>query len=262
MYSNETEKYKKTIESLKSQIEFKNNIEKGFNLHSALKLEEMKNKDLTLQMESLQRINKNQLKVLNDYDKDNRISEKLDILKSEIKEVKDTIKDYQEKYLKQDRFIRAVHEKILNIECKIIKMKQPAENKDKQFTFEEFKELIQNIKEYSKNLSSNRNKLSLAEKNHEEKLHNFLSQNKKIENEYKEKQKEYKALVFQRKEIKKKIKLCTLESNKYFKSPSKGIKNLESGNPSPRQQNNSNIITEGANRNANNLSTINPSSMG
>ena len=89
----EASKYKKIAEDLKNKIDFKNSIEKGFDLHSNLQMEIMKNKDLAKQIETLQRINKNQMKCLNDYDKDNLISEKLDILKSEIKEAKDNIKD-------------------------------------------------------------------------------------------------------------------------------------------------------------------------
>ena len=41
------------------------------------------------------------------------------------REAKDNIKDYQEKYLKQDRFIRTIHEKILFLESLILKMKEP-----------------------------------------------------------------------------------------------------------------------------------------
>ena len=177
----EASKYKKIAEDLKNKIDFKNSIEKGFDLHSNLQMEIMKNKDLAKQIETLQRINKNQMKCLNDYDKDNLISEKLDILKSEIKEAKDNIKDYQEKYLKQDRFIRSIHEKILFLESLILKMKEPKHEETKSFTLEQFKQVLNDIKEYSNTVNANRNKLSMIQKGHEDNMHNLLSQNKKIE---------------------------------------------------------------------------------
>lgn len=252
----EASKYKKTAEELKNKIEFKNSIEKGFDLHSNLQMEIMKNKELTKQIETLQRINKNQMKCLNDYDKDNLISEKLDILKSEIKEAKDNIKDYQEKYLKQDRFIRSMHEKILFLESLILKMKEPKHKETKSFTLEQFKQVLNDIKEYSNTVNANRNKLSMIQKAHEDNMHNLLSQNKKIEKDYKDIIKENKALVFQRNEVKKKIKYCNIDSNKYL-SISPKRQNVESEKiKSQRQRSSSQINSDRDNKN-NNLSTIN-----
>ena len=252
----EASKYKKTAEELKNKIDFKNSIEKGFDLHSNLQMEIMKNKELTKQIETLQRINKNQMKCLNDYDKDNLISEKLDILKSEIKEAKDNIKDYQEKYLKQDRFIRSIHEKILFLESLILKMKEPKHKETKSFTLEQFKQVLNDIKEYSNTVNANRNKLSMIQKAHEDNMHNLLSQNKKIEKDYKDIIKENKALVFQRNEVKKKIKYCNIDSNKYL-SISPKRQNVESEKmKSQRQRSSSQINSDRENKN-NNLSTIN-----
>lgn len=252
----EASKYKKTAEELKNKIEFKNSIEKGFDLHSNLQMEIMKNKELTKQIETLQRINKNQMKCLNDYDKDNLISEKLDILKSEIKEAKDNIKDYQEKYLKQDRFIRTIHEKILFLESLILKMKEPKHKETKSFTLDQFKQVLNDIKEYSNTVNANRNKLSMIQKAHEDNMHNLLSQNKKIEKDYKDIIKENKALVFQRNEVKKRIKYCNIDSNKYL-SISPKRQNVESEKiNSKRQRSSSQINSDRENKN-NNLSTIN-----
>lgn len=252
----EASKYKKTAEELKNKIDFKNSIEKGFDLHSNLQMEIMKNKELTKQIETLQRINKNQMKCLNDYDKDNLISEKLDILKSEIKEAKDNIKDYQEKYLKQDRFIRSIHEKILFLESLILKMKEPKHKETKSFTLEQFKQVLNDIKEYSNTVNANRNKLSMIQKAHEDNMHNLLSQNKKIEKDYKDIIKENKALVFQRNEVKKKIKYCNIDSNKYLSiSPKRPNVESEKIN-SKRQRSSSQINSDRENKN-NNLSTIN-----
>lgn len=251
----ETSKYRKIAEDLKNKIDFKNSIEKSFDLHSNLQVEIMKNKELTKQMEALQRINKNQMKCLNDYDKDNQISEKLDILKSEIKEAKDNIKDYQEKYLKQDRFIRSIHEKILFLESLILKMKEPKQKEVKSFTLEQFKQVLNDIKELSDTVNINRNKLNMTQKNHEENMHNLLSQNKKIEKDYREIIKDNKALVFQRNEVKKKIKYCNLDSNKYLAvSPQRQNYQLE--NVKNQKQRSSSQINSDRDKN-NNLSTIN-----
>ena len=252
----EASKYKKTAEELKNKIDFKNSIEKGFELHSNLQMEIKKNKELTKQIETLQRINKNQMKCLNDYDKDNLISEKLDILKSEIKEAKDNIKDYQEKYLKQDRFIRSIHEKILFLESLILKMKEPKHKETKAFTLKQFKQVLNDIKEYSNTVNGNRNKLSIIQKAHEDNMHNLLSQNKKIEKDYKDIIKENRALVFQRNEVKKKIKYCNIDSNKYL-SISPKRQNVESEKiKSQRQRSSSQINSDRENKN-NNLITIN-----
>ena len=252
----EASKYKKIAEDLKNKIDFKNSIEKGFDLHSNLQMEIMKNKDLAKQIETLQRINKNQMKCLNDYDKDNLISEKLDILKSEIKEAKDNIKDYQEKYLKQDRFIRSIHEKILFLESLILKMKEPKHEETKSFTLEQFKQVLNDIKEYSNTVNANRNKLSMIQKGHEDNMHNLLSQNKKIEKDYKDIIKENKALVFQRNEVKKKIKYCNIDSNKYLSISPKRQNNELEKIKSQGQRSSSQINSERENKN-NNISTIN-----
>ena len=141
----ETEHYKRQIDTLKNKIEFKTNLERAFNLQSILKAESMKNAELKNQLKSLERVNGVQIKYINNYDKENRISEKLDILKSEIKQTKDSIKDYQEKFAKQDRFIRLVHEKILSLEMIIKKMKEPKVEKTKLFTREELKKTLDEI---------------------------------------------------------------------------------------------------------------------
>ena len=69
------------------------------------------------------KLRKVQAKFINNYDKDNQITEKIEILKSEIKQTKESIKEYQEKFNKQERFIRLIHEKILSWEMMIKKWK-------------------------------------------------------------------------------------------------------------------------------------------
>ena len=119
--NNETERYKKMIDQLKSKMEFKANLDRAFNLQSMLKQEMIQNKELKAQLSTLMRINGVQKKYINNYNKENQVLEKINILKNEIKQTKDTIKEYQEKHLKQDKFIRLVHYKILNLEIKIKK---------------------------------------------------------------------------------------------------------------------------------------------
>ena len=119
----ETERYKKKIDKLKNKIEFKSNLERAFNLQNILKQETSRNTELKKQYNSLLKLNGVQAKFISNYDKENQITEKIDILKSEIKQTKDSIKEYQEKFNKQDRFIRLIHEKILSLEMMIKKMK-------------------------------------------------------------------------------------------------------------------------------------------
>ena len=45
------------------------------------------------------------------------------MLKEEIKQNKDAIKDYQDKYNRLEKFIRLAHEKILSLEMSIKKLK-------------------------------------------------------------------------------------------------------------------------------------------
>ena len=111
----ETERYKKMIDQLKNKIEFKTNLERAFSLQSILKQEMMKNNELKNQLNALMRVNGVQMKYINNYDKENQISEKIDLLKNEIDTTKKAVNLYQEKYRKQDRFIRLIHEKILSL---------------------------------------------------------------------------------------------------------------------------------------------------
>ena len=115
----ETERYKRMIDKLKNKIEFKSNLERAFNLQNLLKKETNKNNELKKQYNNLISLNEGQIKFIDEYDKENQITEKIEILKNEIKESKICIKDYTEKFIKQDRFIRLIHEKILTLEMMI-----------------------------------------------------------------------------------------------------------------------------------------------
>ena len=202
----ETEHYKRMIDQLKNKIEFKTNLERAFNLQSILKAETLNNSELKAQLKSLERVNGVQIKYINNYDKENQISEKLDILKSEIKQTKDSIKDYQEKFTKQDRFIRLVHEKILSLEMMIKKMKEVKTEKTKLFTRDQLKTTLEELTRLKEKISENRNTLNAITKQNNDKMHVLLSQNKKIEIDYKENEKLNKMLIFKKNELKRNIK--------------------------------------------------------
>jgi chromosome segregation ATPase len=137
----ETERYKKLIEQLKNKLDFKSNLERSSNFQSILKEETLRNKELKEQLNSLTRLSKVQSQYIKNYDKENQISNKLDILKKEIQATKDTIKEYQIKYNKYDKFIKLIHEKIISIEMVIKKEKtNKDEPKKKLFSKEELKE--------------------------------------------------------------------------------------------------------------------------
>ena len=148
--NSETERYKKMIDQLKTKIEFKENLDKASSIQYILKQESLKNKDLQNELNALKRINKAQEKYIENYNKENQVTEKLDMLKEEIKQNKDAIKDYEDKYNRLEKFIRLSHEKILSLEMCIKKVKEPKQEIKKSFTKEELKdtlELINNLQE-------------------------------------------------------------------------------------------------------------------
>ena len=200
--NSETERYKKLIDQLKTKIEFKENLERVSSIQYILKQETLKNKDLQNELNALKRINKVQSKYIDNYDKENQITEKLDMLKNEIKQNKDAIKDYQEKYTRLERFIRLVHEKILSLEMLIKKVKEPKNENKKLFTKEELKDTLELITNLKSQINDKRNQLNNINKESDIKMHKLLAQNKQIEIEYKENEKLNKMLINKRNELK------------------------------------------------------------
>ena len=121
--NSETERYKKMIDQLKTKIEFKENLDRVSSIQYILKQETLKNNDLQNELNALKRINKAQEKFIDNYNKENQVTEKLDMLNNEIKQNKDSIKEYQDKYNRLEKFIRLAHEKILSLEMMIKKGK-------------------------------------------------------------------------------------------------------------------------------------------
>ena len=209
----ETERYKKMIDNLKNKIEFQTNLERAFNLQNVLKQETAKNNELKKQYNALLRVNGVQSKYIKNLDKENQITEKINILQSEIKNTKDTIKEYQEKFTKQDRFLRLIHEKILSVEINIKKMKEPKVKELKAFTRDELKDTVELLKTLKEQITENRNQLNSITRTNDEKLNQIFNQNKKIENDYKEAEKEHKRLLFKKNELKRQIKNSNIGYN-------------------------------------------------
>ena len=209
----ETERYKKMIDNLKNKIEFQTNLERAFNLQNVLKQETAKNNELKKQYNALLRVNGVQSKYIKNLDKENQITEKINILQSEIKNTKDTIKEYQEKIYKQDKFLRLIHEKILSVEINIKKMKEPKVKEEKAFTRDELKDTVELLKTLKEQITENRNQLNSITRTNDEKLNQIFNQNKKIENDYKEAEKEHKRLLFKKNELKRQIKNSNIGYN-------------------------------------------------
>jgi hypothetical protein len=222
--NSETERYKKLIDQLKTKIEFKENLERVSSIQYILKQETLKNKDLQNELNALKRINKVQSKYIDNYDKENQITEKLDMLKNEIKQNKDAIKDYQEKYTRLERFIRLVHEKILSLEMLIKKVKEPKNENKKLFTKEELKDTLELITNLKSQINDKRNQLNNINKESDIKMHKLLAQNKQIEIEYKENEKLNKMLINKRNELKRNIKNVNAKTINSIKFKAKIIK--------------------------------------
>ena len=205
-YNSETERYKKKIDQLKTKIEFKENLDRVSSIQYILKQEMLKNKDLQNELNALKRISKAQEKYIETYNKENQVTEKLDILKDEIKQNKDAIKDYQDKYNRLEKFIRLAHEKILSLEMSIKKVKEPKLENKKMFTKEELKDTLELITNLKEQINDKRIQLNNINKESDEKMHKLLAQNKQIELEYKENEKYNKMLINKRNELKRNIK--------------------------------------------------------
>ena len=238
-YNSETERYKKKIDQLKTKIEFKENLDRVSSIQYILKQEMLKNKDLTNELNALKRINKAQEKYIENYNKENQVSEKLDILKDEIKQNKDAIKDYQDKYNRLEKFIRLAHEKILSLEMSIKKIKEPKLENKKMFTKEELKDTLELITNLKEQINDKRIQLNNINKESDEKMHKLLAQNKQIEIEYKENEKLNKMLINKRNELKRNIKNINPKTINSIKLRTKLLKfNISS---SPKKENETNV---------------------
>ncbi len=184
--NNETENFKKQIDNLKNKIEFKNNLEKAISLENLLKLETNKNKDIKRELDSLNRVHSLQIKALDNYDKENRFSEKIEILKAEIKLIKDNLKELSDKHSKQDKYLKHIHEKLISVENLSKKLLIPKIEYKKSFTRDELKSILDEMNTLKNKIEENRRNLKQMNKMYEDKLNKYLTLNKKIEYDYKE----------------------------------------------------------------------------
>ena len=212
--NSETERYKKLIEQLKDKIEFQENIERTSNLQKLLKQESLKNKELKNRLNTLIKMNKYQSKYIENYDKKHKTQEKIDILINEIQQNKNSIKDYNKKYLKLDGFTKATHEKILSLKMYVKKIIEPKIKIKKIFTNEETKDTLGVITNLKNQIIEKRKELNEIQKKSELKIHELLVKNKQIELEFIENEKINRNLVFKKNELNKKLKNINNEKNK------------------------------------------------
>jgi len=183
----EIDSYKRDMDFLKNKIEFKMNLEKSINIEGLVRNEKAKNKELVKEYESLVKQNSGQRKVLELYDKETGFPDKIELLKGEIKYLKDGVKDYLDKNNKQERYIKQVHEKINLLENQIRKLNNPKiEYNKKSFTQKELNDSIDTINYLKTVINECKLKLKNNVKTNEEKLASYISLNKKIEADYKE----------------------------------------------------------------------------
>ena len=212
--NSETERYKKLIEQLKDKIEFQENIERASNLQKYLKQETLKNKELKDRLNALIKINKYQAKYMENYDKKHKTQEKLEQLKNEIQQNKNSIKEYSNKYLKLDKYTKIAHEKILSVKIYVKKIiQEPKVEEKKIFTNEETKDTLGIITNLRTQIINKRKELNEIQKESEMKIHELLVKNKQIELEFIENEKINKNLIFRKNELNKQLKLMN-EKNK------------------------------------------------
>ena len=204
----ETEHYKKLIDKIKDEIEFKEGVKRASNLQKVLKQETLKNVELKNKFEILNKINKNQAKYMNNYQRKHNIKEKEEQLKNEIIQNKNSIKDYNNKYLKLDRFTKIAHEKIMGVRIFIEKtINEPKIIEEKKiFTNEETKDTIGIITTLKSQINEKRKELDEIQKRSDNKIHELLVRNKQIEMDFNENKRIYKSLLCKKNEINKKLR--------------------------------------------------------
>ena len=195
------------IEQLKNKIEIKNFLEKYSNLKNILQKEMDKNKELKVKLTSIKSVNNAQLKYLNDYDKVNHMSEKIEFFKSEIDQIKNSIKESQEKYIKIEKFNNVIHERIISIEMLVKKIKEKNQQiEEKTFKEEELHDTIDTISILKDQINAKRSEMNNLYKSNNEKLYKLLTQNKTVELEIKDNLRINKLLIFKRNELRRIIK--------------------------------------------------------
>ena len=222
--NSETERYKKLIDDLKDKITFKEGIERTSNLQKILKQETLKNIELKDKLNTLNKINKYQARYMENYQKQHKIKEREEQLTKEISQNKKIIKDYNNKYLKLERFTKAAHARIMGVRIFVGKIiNQPKKEEKKIFTNEETKDTLGVITNLKAQINEKRKELDEIQKKSESKIHELLVHNKQIELDFLENKRIYKNLLCKKNEINKKLRNINKENNKVNKKSSENI---------------------------------------
>lgn len=208
--------YKKKIESVKNKLEFKMNLEKAVSLENLVNIENSRNKELRQEYESLVKLNNQQTKKLGNLDSENKYKEKIEVLKTEIKNMKESIKEASEKYIKQERFLKLMHEKIAYIESQAKKLSSTKLEQVKRFTKEKLKDVLGNINQLRCNIQQKREELKNSGKINEEKLNKIKFECKNLDDNYNDQVKVNKMLVFRRNELKRLVKMLSENKTQKF----------------------------------------------
>ena len=254
----ETERYKNLIYQTRNSVNFKINLEKYSNFKRILKEETIKNSELQKELNNLQRLSRVQNNYYSNYNRDYQVNEKNQMLKDEIKNTKMFVDEHQKKYEKLEKFLKLVHEKIINVGMALKREKTKKEEPKpiKSFTRDELRFTINELSRLRSEITEKRNQLNFLTKQNDQKISKMLAQNKKIEEEFKENDIQNKRLLFRRNEIKRNIRNITVNGvnsnqgvpvkNKY-KITNRNIFN----NPSAKNKNE--IVNNEIDNNNNNL---------
>lgn len=199
-YIKDSKRQNQEIRRLRKEIEYNANYDRILTLHRLIEEEQIKHNELTLQLRALNIVNTNKLPNVNEYESGSS-------LESEIEQIKHSIKQYQDKHTKQERFLNLIHEKIISIEMTIKHMKEDKQLKQKQFTQEQLQLTLDEINMLNKKIEENRNMLNNINRNSTLKMKNLMEKNKEIETEFMRNQKENRKLMFKKNELKRKIRL-------------------------------------------------------
>ena len=199
-YVKDSKRQGQEIRRLRKEIEYNTNYDRILTLNRLIEEEQIRHNELTLQLKALNRINANKLPNINEYESGS-------YLESEIEQIKQSIKQYQDKHTKQERFLNLIHEKIISIEMTIKHMKEDKQLKQKQFTQEQLQRTLDEINMLNNKIEENRNTLDNINRNSTLKMRNLMEKNKEIENEFMRNQKENRKLMFRKNELKRKLRL-------------------------------------------------------
>ena len=201
-FKEENINYIKQIEQLKNKYELKEQMEKKDSVKFLLQNEQDKNKELKSKLSSIKIIKKEKKRYIEQLQKDNKIQEKINELKTEIENEKKLLKIYRERYIKIANFNIMINNEIQKLKMTLKQLGQkPVEETKKIFTQDELNDNIGVISNLRIIINEKRNDLNNICKINDEKIYEILAQNKKIESEMKENIRINKLLICKRNEL-------------------------------------------------------------